>query len=461
MGTFRELGIECLRLLGIDRAVLLSITGKVWGMASGLLTTVLIALYFSPELQGFYYTFGSVLAIQVFAELGLGTVLISYASHEWANLSLDANGAVTGDAAALSRLRSLGRFALSWYFIAGGAVTVLLIFGGLAFFSTHGETSFAWRAPWIAVCLVAGLNLCLVPAWAIMEGCNRTSSVYGNRLVQMIVASTVGWLAIYFGAGLWTSCAIGLTGLVIMAGIIGLRDHGFVRSVFLVQSAGPRLNWKKDILPMQWRIAVSWVGGYFSFYLFMPVLFQYHGPVVAGRMGMTWAFANALMAISAGWVSPKAPRFGILIAQGKYAELDRLFWRVWASITGVTVLGAICIWGLIFTLDYLHHPFAARLLPPATAACLLAATVLVGSSLPFSTYLRAHKQEPLMVLSVGGGILTGATVWLLGKYFSAEGVGIGYLISTAAVTPLVALIWHRKRIEWHGRTPGPNEIHGG
>ena len=87
--------------------------------------------------------------------------------------------------------------------------------------------------------------------------------------------------------------------------------------------------------------------------------------------------------------------------------------------------------------------------------------LLVGSSLPFSTYLRAHKQEPLMALSVGGGILTGATVWFLGKYFSAEGVGIGYLISTAAVTPLVALIWHRKRIEWHGRTPVPNEIHGG
>ena len=72
-----------------------------------------------------------------------------------------------------------------------------------------------------------------------------------------------------------------------------------------------------------------------------------------------------------------------------------------------------------------------------------------------SIYLRAHKKEPLMVLSVLSGLLTGITVWFFGKYYSAEGVAIGYLIVTVAVTPFVALIWYRKRIEWHALAADP------
>ena len=81
------LGLNTLRLklsrsLEIDRAVFFSIMEKVWTLPAGLVTALLIAAFFSPELQGYYYAFSSLLALQVFAELGLGTVLTCYASHE-------------------------------------------------------------------------------------------------------------------------------------------------------------------------------------------------------------------------------------------------------------------------------------------------------------------------------------------------------------------------------------------
>ena len=31
--------------------------------------------------------------------------------------------------------------------------------------------------------------------------------------------------------------------------------------------------------PFQWRIAVSWIAGYFSLYLFTPVTFGVYGPI--------------------------------------------------------------------------------------------------------------------------------------------------------------------------------------
>jgi hypothetical protein len=73
-----------------------------------------------------------------------------------------------------------------------------------------------------------------------------------------------------------------------------------------------------------------------------------------------------------------------------------------------------------------------------------------------SVYLRAHKREPLMVLSVISGTLTAVAVVVLGKDYSADGVALGYLAVMATVTPFVALVWHRRRTEWHARAPVPS-----
>jgi len=437
------------RWLEIDRAVFFAVIGKVWSLPAGLITALLIAAFFSPELQGYYYTFSSVLALQVFAELGLGTVITYYASHEWAKLALDKHGRVTGDADALSRLTSLARFALKWYLAAGAAITFVLAIGGFVFFAAAGAQAFSWKVPWIALCVVTGLTLCMMPIWALLEGCNQVSSVYTYRFVQSVALSVAVWAAIYWGAGLWVASISGIAGLVVTVILIGRRHGALIRTILLTKPAGPRLQWRADMLPTQWRIALSWISGYFVFSLFTPVLFHYQGPTVAGQMGMTWALVNASMAVASGWVTPKAPRFGILIAQQKYAELDRLFWRLTAIVFAVTGVGALAVWTLVFGLNQLDHPFAARLLTPASTGYLLLATIIMSASLPMSTYLRAHKKEPLLALQLIIGLLTGIAVVVLGKHYSAEGVAIGYLAVTAIVTPFIALVWHRRRAEWH------------
>jgi O-antigen/teichoic acid export membrane protein len=55
----------------------------------------------------------------------------------------------------------------------------------------------------------------------------------------------------------------------------------------------------------------------------------------------------------------------------------------------------------------------------------------------------------LFALAVVSAALNGIAVVVLGKYYSVEGVTFGYLAVTAMVIPLVALVWYRRRIEWH------------
>ena len=56
-----------------------------------------------------------------------------------------------------------------------------------------------------------------------------------------------------------------------------------------------------------------------------------------------------------------------------------------------------------------------------------------------------------MMVSIFTGLVTAIVVVVLGKFHSAEGVAIGYLMVTAVISPLVFLIWYRRRAEWHLR----------
>ena len=141
--------------------------------------------------------------------------------------------------------------------------------------------------------------------------------------------------------------------------------------------SGPRLDWQKDVWPMQWRLAVSWLSNYFSFYIFTPVLFFFKGPVVAGQMGMTWSIVNALSLISVVWIFARAPEYGILIAKKQYDKLDKLFYRSSAAAIGVSMFGSVIIFIFVSILYAIGHPFSVRFLPPLPTGFLLIATVFM------------------------------------------------------------------------------------
>jgi hypothetical protein len=62
-----------------------------------------------------------------------------------------------------------------------------------------------------------------------------------------------------------------------------------------------------------------------------------------------------------------------------------------------------------------------------------------------------------MMLSIANGVCTAILVVILGKFHAASGVALGYLIVTTIVTPFVALIWYRRRAEWH-TDPATEEV---
>ena len=150
---FRQL----LKQLEIDRAVVFVLLNRGWQFLAGPITLLLIARSFSPEVQGFYYTFDSLLALQSFVELGFFLVIINVASHEWASLGLDSTGCIVGEPQALSRLVSLGRLIFKWYAVASAIFVVGVGTIGCVFFAQSSLPGILWQSPWLVLVVLTGL----------------------------------------------------------------------------------------------------------------------------------------------------------------------------------------------------------------------------------------------------------------------------------------------------------------
>ena len=441
--------IKLLKWLEVDRAVMFAVLSKVWSLFAAPITLLLISLYLKPEVQGLYYTFLSLVAMQSFVELGFCIVITQFASHEWAGLYLDDSGFISGDERARQRLISLGRLGFKWYACASIIFVLLVGGGGYLFLSQSPDLGISWKGPWFSLMVVAGLQLWALPFLSLLEGCNQVHTIYRFRFVQGVFISLAMWMAMSLDFGLWMAIAGVGAGLIATLYLILIVYRKFFQPFFTFKPE-QEIHWKEEIWPMQWRLALGGSMGYFMVSIYTPVMFHYHGPVVAGQMGMTWQLVTALGSLAMAWVATKVPRFGILVAKKNYTELDRFFFRTSGISMGVISLGAVLLWLLVYGLNYFEHPLAQRLLSPLPFGLFIVGTVLGQIAQCQSAYLRAHKKEPFLLYSFVYGLLNGIVVWFLGSRFGAIGASVGYLsVMTLVSVPLGSYIWITCRRKWH------------
>jgi uncharacterized MnhB-related membrane protein len=215
---------------------------------------------------------------------------------------------------------------------------------------------------------------------------------------------------------------------------------------------GNSVNWRQDIWPFQWRIAVTWFSSYFISQLITPVLFSFQGAVEAGRMGMSLSITTSIGAIGVAWIGTKASPFGNMIARGENAALDKVFFRtLWQSTVLVATAAAGCFLCLLIG-NQRFPQLAVRVLSPWTFALLLLTMVLNHFFFGEALYLRAHKREPLLVQSVVVAFVLGLCTVILGKLFGANAVAVGYFLLGGVVRLAWATyVFLTKRRDWHGR----------
>lgn len=434
---------------GVDRAVAYTIIFKSWQSFAGLISILCITRFFTIELQGFYYTFASLIALLSFFELGLYLVVSNFASHEWSKLHLTQDGYIEGDSNALSRLVSLGRFIFKWYALASLIFMAVVGCGGYWFLEQASTSQIVWRIPWLLHIIFSSCLLWCMPFLSLLEGCDQIPSVSGFRLVQAVLSNIVLWVAIFSGLGLWAIPALSMVSAVsVLVYLLVIKQHFF--APFRKKPVSCGISWKTEIFPMQWRLALQGAVNYFVFSLFTPVMFYYHGAAVAGQMGMTWQLVTAIQSIAVIWVMTKAPRYGILVARREFDTLDREWRKATIFSVLMMVLGVISTALVMYYLSGISWEPMKRVLSPLNFLLLAGGALFSLIVQCFSIYLRAHKKEVFTPVALITGLLMAIVVWQFGASYGALGATTSYLIIMGCVTiPMTFFVFKKSQLAWH------------
>lgn len=442
--------------LGVDAPIFYTLLGRGLQIFTSLFTILFITKYLSSEEQGYYYTFGSIVAIQVFFELGLTTIITQFVAHEVSHLVIK-DGEILGDNIYKSRLSSLLRFCAKWYLVFAIILFVVLMVVGLYFFSNYQQVwdKIVWKTPWILLAIGTVFNLLIAPIIAFVEGLGKVKEVAQIRFIQQIVHPIVLWGSLILGFKLFVPGIDAVLKVLVVAAIIYISPiKRLLKNIWIC--LGPyRVNYKKEIFPYQWKIGLSWISGYFIFQLFNPVLFATEGSVIAGRMGMTLTALNAIQALSYSWINTKVPRMSGLIAQKNYTVLDNLFN---ATIRQMLGIAAVIIFIFVLTISFLNMynvkilglDISSRFLPILPLILMSIATFLAMPVNAWATYLRCHKREPLLMNSIVIALLCCTSTILGGKYYGLIGIVTGFLCIRLISLIWTFLIFKNKKIDWHG-----------
>lgn len=437
----------------IDRDIAYALASRLVTAGGQLLTLGLISLLMAPQLQGYHFTFLSFVATQAFFELGFYLVVVNSAAHEWAQLTLDADGRATGDRGARDRLASLLRFSVRWYAAVSGLFVLLAMAAGWLFFQAQPATDVSWQAPWTALALGAGLQIWANAGLSFLEGCGQVAAAYRFRVIASGAGQICGWLILAAGGGLWTApVMVGITAILQL--ILAARGYGGLFRSLRSAVGDQHISWRTEIWPLQWRLGLQGVVGFFYFSLFTPVTFHYHGAIAAGRVGLSWALANGIYSIMTAWLNARAPRLATLVAQGKDDELDRLFLRTLLFSTAALCALLAAVWAAVVIANVAGLPIAERFLPPASLAWFCLAAVLLQLSTGMSIYFRAHKKDPGTALNLAVGLLIGTVVWAAGAWGSPAVMAASFsLVLALVLLPGQSLIFLHHRRKWHSATP--------
>jgi len=449
---FRSRSAKIRHFIGIDRAIAYTLFSRGWQFVASFGTVLLIAHFLSPIQQGFYYTFISVLSLQVLFELGLTYVVLQFASHEYAHLNWTPLGTLQGDSTAKARLNSLIRLALKWYFVAAVFLIIVFVPAGLLFFgiSPDATSTGIWKLPWAWLVLTTAASLLISPLFAVLEGCGLVADVACFRLVQDLIAYPLFWLSLAVGAGL-SACPLFQT-VRLLISIRWLLTHKrpFFMDLLRFRLPSVAIDWWREVWPMQWKIALSWISSFFIFQLFNPVLFAHFGAAVAGRTGMSLALTGAINTLAMAWISTKIPLFGQMIARRDYQSLDRLFFLALLQASLVALGSGIVLWGIVVALYVWQVPLSQRILEPLPFGLFLGVSVINVIVFSQAAYLRAHKEEPFLSISIALAALNAVSIMWMARRFGVLGVAAGYF----GLTLLVGLgagtmVFVKKRREWN------------
>jgi hypothetical protein len=388
----------------------------------------LISKKFNSAEQGYYYTIGSLVTISIFFELGLGVVLTNYASHLFSKLKWSEERKLIGEVSDLAFFFQFFRKSVFYYLVVFLLYSICLLV--YAYFNFYNKLDFHYSRELILVVVFSGLNLLHIPFMSIIEGCGKIKEVQFIRFLQAIGGQVLICFALLVNfkmEAIFLEYLLYFTSFTIWL----LWTFRNLFSQFLEFRGSGKLEnfkWKKEILPFQFQVSLSWLSAYFLGYLFVPIAYSFMGPVIAGQLGMTIKITTYIFNVSIAWVNVQSPKYAQLITLGKRIYLNKIVDKTMRDSMSVAIALALFMIFGIYILSLMNSEFSDRVLPLVLFSAIACTNIVNVYNHNVSSYLRAFRREPLLYLNIVVSLLILFNNISSGYNKSIHQMAVGYFL---------------------------------
>lgn len=426
--------------LGINRAVTFIYLNIMMTALQGLISVYFIVTRLTSHQQGIWYTFTSLAAFAVLADLGFTNMISQYVSHIYAKLRYE-NGLIAGDGNKIDELFSLIRYSIRLFSLVIIAAVLLLIIAGSVFF---GSETWQVMAAFSLFSLVGGVNLFVVLMQSIYQGFDKVAEIQTVLFKGTVVTTIAILFLLMLGLNIWSLAISKGLGVAVMIFLLYKEAKYFWRQ-FLVHKIAGSYSWFRVIVPVQGKYALSFVSSFLIFNLYVPVIYKSVGSVMAGKFGLSYTIVMAMYTFSIAWVTSRVPTFNILVANNQRKELGRLLRKSLVLTISFYLLGSIIILALLCLINH-YHLYEKRFLSVSLTALILLSQLQTAIFHPLIIYLRAHKDDPWFVVALIYGALTGMAIFIILPLYGLKWLLVGInSINWFVAAPCGALLFFHYR----------------
>jgi len=411
-------------------------------LLTGPITMILIPLYLTKQMQGYWYSFMSISALSILADLGFTVIVLQFSAHEFAHLSFTGDNRFEGPKIYLDRLISFFRFIAKWGSYTVGFAFPVIFFVGYYIFSAE-KNQFSWVLPWIIFIAGSGVKFYLNIVISFFEGCGMIAKVQKIRNINVLLNFfLVVPLLVVHGQLYAIAMSSIVSSLVMLWQVVKAFGAPIVQ---LRKEEIEDYNWRPEVMGLMWRYMISWFSGYLIFQLFTPIAFKYYGSAFAGQVGITITLINAIFSMANIWIYVITPKLNMLVSQRQWDELDKVFKSsLVKSILTYIGCGVLCL-VFFYVAGIYYHKFTDRFLSFTNLALLLAAWLAQLIINALAIYNRANKEEPYVVPSLVKGVYVSGGTLLIALLLPKQYLMFGFYSSFLFSIPWFVTIFKAKR----------------
>ncbi len=438
---------KLIKKFGINELVIKSVTAKLIQAVGSVLLLLIIALKFNNYEQGFYFTFLSLAALQIFFELGLGTLItqkIAKIVHNGNNNSIN-DIFKNNEEKLLNEIKEIYFYNLIWS-LAAAILLVPVVYGiGYLIIQNSEKTDIvSWKIQWMTLCVLLGIQLIANLQISFFEGAGYLSEILKLKTKISFITPVVTITALLLNGGLFAISLIYLTqSLLIINWIKKTIKYEIKWKLINFFNIKVFIKWFGIIWPMQWKISVSWICGYIIYQSITPILMKYEGAIASGEYGLIANINNQMITLISAWAATKIPYYAKLRNDDNIKKLDIECKKTNKQIMAVWLIISIIL-GLFF-LEYYHYKkqFYVSIYTLMMLLLISLFTLLTYSK---NVLIRTFQIEPSLGPSVSFVIITIITYMTIGNEYGANGVA-GSLLAGSLASVCFTNLKYRKIIK--------------